>query len=122
MNSQYPRIDESVRGSTKVWTFIGEWTRDRPLIERREVAQLLSRPNTPQKLILDLTNVSFLDSWGEESVCDSIQGVQNGGGLVVWVFDVARVAEYEGLVLALQCRKLTASRYPNLEDALQVLG
>jgi hypothetical protein len=110
-----PGVEVRQQGEIVVWRLRGDWTRDLPNDRRRAAIDLVK--SSPDQLVLDLSDVNFIDSWGEEAVCDVIQRVVEAGGRIVWVRDKTRRGEYDGVLRALQRRRLPVSGHDDLEAA-----
>jgi ABC-type transporter Mla MlaB component len=114
-----PQVEQKEEGGVAVWRLLGDWTRDLPLEVRRVAVDALKAEAT--LMVLDLLDVNFIDSWGEEAVCDVIQRVRNEGGNVVWTRDPARSSEYEGVQRALERRRLEAESFMDAATAIAAL-
>jgi anti-anti-sigma regulatory factor len=111
-----PVVERRDNDDVTVWRLVGDWTRDLPLDVRRAAADALKGEAT--RLVLDLGDVSFLDSWGEETVCAALQRVREGGGVVAWRRDAARPSEYAGMARALERRQLHIPGFTDLAAAI----
>ncbi len=101
---EQPAVARTDADGVAVWRLTGDWTRDLPLEVRRDATALLK--DVPRRLVLVLRDVKFIDSWGEETLCDAMQRILDDGGFVVWTFDAVRRAEFQGIVVALERRKV----------------
>jgi hypothetical protein len=114
---QEPEVRRTTEDGVNLWKLSGDWTRDLPLdVRRRASAEL--KVDLPEKLILDLADVKFIDSWGEETICDLFQQILDIARHVVWVWDPSRPSEYEGLKHALERRRLEVAGFSDGAEAL----
>jgi len=115
-----PGIERTAEGSVQVLRLLGDWTRDLPLELKRRASLLLSE-DIRGPLVLDLTDLKFLDSWGEESIADLLQRVSDTGDPLAWVCDKVRSASYEGVRQALVRRQLAVAEFPSRTEAVASL-
>jgi hypothetical protein len=112
-----PKVERQRHDGIAIWRLEGDWTRDLPLDVRRSAKDALSPdPIAPQ--ILDLSDLAFLDSWGEETIGDVLLLVHETEGRTAWVFDNSRFASYEGIRRANQRRGLVTSEFATLQAAI----
>lgn len=115
-----PDIERTAEGSVQVLRLLGDWTRDLPLEVKRHARSLLSN-DIRGPLVLDLTDMKFLDSWGEESIADLLQRLRDTGEGLAWVCDKVRSASYEGVRQALVRRQLVVHEFPSRTEAVASL-
>lgn len=112
-----PKVHPEKEDGIAICRLGGDWTRDLPLDVRHAATDSLrTAPSMPQ--IVDLSDIAFLDSWGEETIVDILAQVRESRGQVAWIFDNSRSASYEGLRRALQRRHLEAREFPNRQAAI----
>ena len=112
-----PKVEHQEHDGVAVWRLVGDWTRDLPLDERRDArAALNSEPIAPT--VLDLSDLAFLDSWGEETIGDVLLHFHEQHGSAAWVFDTSRSAFYEGIRRALHRRGFSAAAFPDRDAAV----
>ncbi len=105
-----PGVERVEAASVEVWRLVGDWTRDLPLAVRRGAVADLSR-EVREALVVDLSDVKFIDSWGEEAICDALLRVREEGRRVVWTWDASRRSEYDGVRRSLERRGLSVASY-----------
>lgn len=111
-----PNVDRRDDEGVAVWRLVGDWTRDLPVDVRHQATSALR--DQVQRLVLDLRDLKFIDSWGEETVCDVLQRVGEEGGAVAWTRDAARPAEFAGVQRALERRQLAIDSFTDLAAAI----
>lgn len=114
---QKPEVERTTDNGIAVWQLLGDWTRDLPLNLRHQASAALTK-DVPSILVLDLSDVKFIDSWGEETICDLLQSVLDADGRVAWTKDPSRSSEYEGLKHALERRSLAIEGLPSRAAAV----
>jgi len=112
-----PTVEQKSDQGVAVWRLLGDWSRDLPLeLRHGVVANLLGE--VQEALVLDLRDVRFIDSWGEEVLCDAIQRQTEEGKRVCWTLDATRTARFHGVIRALERRHVEALHYPNTIEAM----
>ncbi len=115
-----PRVENINESGVAIWCLRGDWTRDLPLDVRRDAAEKLDIAVTGP-LLVDLQNVSFMDSWGEEVICSALVRVRGEGHKAVWVYDPTRRTYCEGVERAFARRKMPAESHTTLASAMAAL-
>jgi hypothetical protein len=112
-----PTLERQSEGGVEVWKLRGDWTRDLPLDVRHRLRAELNIV-LPERVVLDLGDIKFIDSWGEETICDLMQRARDEAIPVAWTRDASRPSEYEGLKHALQRRKIDIQSFENRPTAI----
>lgn len=112
-----PTVASHTEGQILILRITGDWTRDLPTQVKRAAAEALQHMSVTS-LIIDLTDISFIDSWGEERFCDLLQWAQDNGGFLNLVEDPSRTADYEGLAITMERRELRTNIFTELTQAL----
>lgn len=116
-----PKLTDRKEGAATVWTLSGDWTRDLPAHVKEDAVKLLAREVTTP-LVLDLTNVAFIDSWAEELIADAAQNVRDLGYEVALVVDATRGATLDGVRHVLERRELDVASFERFDQALAKIG
>jgi len=116
-----PNMIERAEAGAMVWSLSGDWTRDLPVHVREDALKALGREITGP-LVLDLTNVAFIDSWAEELIADTTQYGRDLGHEVALVVDATRGAAFDGVRHVFERRKLDIETFDQLEQALAKMG
>jgi len=116
-----PRVDEHMHGSVVEWSLSGDWTRDLPMDVRWSASSRLAQ-HMEAALVLNLTDVRFIDSWAEELLADAIQAVRDRGYRVALVIDGTRRADFEGVTHVVERRGLAVGCFDQVPNALASIG
>lgn len=120
-----PMVDRTARvqvnsgNEVEVRRLLGEWDRAQDLLGRRQVTEEL-QADLSRPVILDLTDILHIDSWGETAVCNALQ-ILNDQSEAIWVSDSSRLAVFEGLRLALKQWKLLTKEFSSVDEARKYL-
>lgn len=116
-----PNMIEREEAGAMIWSLSGDWTRDLPVHVREDALKALGREITGP-LVLDLTNVAFIDSWAEELIADTTQNGRDLGREVALVVDASRGAAFDGVRHVFERRQLDIETFDQLEQALAKMG
>lgn len=114
---QAPAVEQHDEANVAIFRLTGDWTRDLPLDVRRAAVEALAA-KFANHLVLDLADARFIDSWGEETICDALGRAAEQGKRGALLIDKARYAEYEGVKHALERRKLDVASFDDRATAI----
>jgi len=115
-----PRVLRESVDSMVIWALSGDWTRDLPTNIRHDALAELA--NLKGRAILDLRDVAFIDSWGEEALADLVQRIRDSGETIRWVRDDTRRADFSGVERAFDRRQLKVDVHPDRDSAYAAMG
>ena len=92
-----PKIDTSTQDCVVVLRVEGDLILDMPGEWRQAIIEALDAQQDHQRVVVDLSSLDRLGSWGEKRIKSFVSGVAGTGGSVAVVIDRHRSAMFAGL-------------------------
>lgn len=105
-----PTVEVREEDGVTIATIRGDWTRDVSFHLKSgadDELQNLSGSLWGPILLLDLSKVGFVDSWGATKFADCMEALSNRGGESAWVCSPDRVPELDIVNFELESRNIT---------------
>lgn len=119
-----PTVEVKEENGVTVATIRGYWTRGvsfRLKTEADDELQNLSGSLWGPILLLDLSKVGLVDSWGAAKFADCMEALSNRGGESAWVCSPDRVPELDMVNFELESRNITVVMATSINLAMCAL-
>ena len=114
MGCNPPKVQKYEQDGILVWRLSGDWVRNLP--PRTRSAALASLEETVEQVVIDISEVGHMDTWGVCLVCDVLEEASPNAA---WVAGPLQVRIADDVDLDLELRGVHLHRFQNLQAAVQ---